>query len=130
MFKCPKCGTELSLTLVLADEIGKEDIRKGSGISIPPEGRTVNFRIDRKSYTLSAQEIIDVALSLKDAETIRKFYIELADKDGKVKKYPIKQVVRTALKRKYPKEFKETNFTAHRARDILTKLGFAVKTTY
>lgn len=131
MFYCPRCGTELSLTLVLTEEIGKQDAGKRSRITPSPKGRIADFKIDRKSYMLSDQEVIDAAGSLKAADTIRRFYIELAHRDGEVKKYPIKQVVRTALWTKYPKEFEETNyFTSHRVRDILTKLGFAVKTTY
>ncbi|HEX9896576.1 MAG TPA: hypothetical protein VGA85_02820 [Dehalococcoidales bacterium] len=119
MYKCPNCGAELNLALVMD---------KGDTVNQITRARTANFQIKRITYNLSSQDIIEAAESLESQETIRKYYVELADREGKIQEFPIKQVVRKALKKINPSKFTEDYFTAHRARDILKKLGFEVKT--
>ena len=95
-----------------------------------PTGRQATFRIAGKLYSLCDRNVCEAAEALKYPETIRRYRVELPDGSGKIEAFPIKQVVRHALRTKYPDEFTETYFTAHRARDILKKLGFAVKESY
>jgi hypothetical protein len=130
VFKCPNCGTKLTLTLVVAEEGAEEGLPVPAKSPVAPTGRLATFRIASKSYSLSDQDIYQAAKTLDYPETIRRYCVELPDKRGKIEEFPIKQVVRKALKTKYPDEFTETYFTAHRVRDILRKLGFAVKERY
>lgn len=128
MLHCPRCGAKLNISLVLSN--GEDS--PSSLIKTQPTTfrvRNATFRINFQSYSLSDNDVI-VAAKSEEPGTIQKFYVQLADGGGKVQEYPIKQVVRKALKTKYPEKFTEKGFTAHRARDILTKLGFIVKQRY
>ena len=75
---------------------------------------------------MSNEDIFKSIEGVRSIDTIRTYYIEARDRSNNVIEYPIKQVVRGALKTNYP-EFTEMYFTAYRARDILRKLGFEVK---
>ncbi len=123
MFNCPSCGAKLDLSLVLINDTNDTK-------TSPLKTCSANFKIDRKSYTLSDTDIFVSIQGIKSIDTIRRYYIEYTDGQGNIKKYPIKQIVRDALETNYPNKFTENYFTAHRARDILTKLGFEVKTQY
>lgn len=131
MLQCPNCGIKLTLALVAAekgDDDGLSDTSKGP---LAPTGRKATFRINKKSYTLSDQNIYEAAKNIDYPATIRRYYVELPDRKGASEEFPIKQVVRQALRAESPDAFTdETYFTAHRARDILKKLGFEVKERY
>ena len=130
MFKCPTCGTKLALTVVVAEKGDEEGLPTAAKSPRVPTGRIATFRIARNTYGLSDQDIYEAAKTLDYPETIRRYRVELPDRQGEIEEFPIKQVVRKALKTKYPKVFTEKNFTAHRARDILRKLGFSVEESY
>lgn len=116
--RCPNCGVELNLTL---------NMEKGEA-SIKPNdiGKTVTFKMNYVPYTLSKEDIIKAARNLKSPDTIRYYFVKLEDDNGKIKEFPIKQVVREALKAVYTEGFSEEKFTSQRAKHVLTKLGFAV----
>lgn len=130
MFRCPKCGAELNIALVAVQTKDNNAADNSDKATPAPKGRLATFEIDRKRYTLSDQEVFEAAADLKYPETIRRYYVELPNDTGGTRRFPIKQVVRQALETKYPNKFTERYFTAHRARDILMKLGIPVKMIY
>ena len=81
-------------------------------------------------YTLSDRDIVEAAASLERPDSILIYYVELPNREGVPLEFPIKQVVRRALKTKFADRFSEAGFTAHRARDILRGLGFTVRRRY
>jgi len=87
-----------------------------------------------KPYTLSDQDIIGAAAAIERPSTIQTYYVELPNSAGKFVEFPIKQVVREALRTRFPAKFSDEedrkSFTAQRARDVLTGLGFIVKRRY
>lgn len=117
--KCPNCGAELHLNLVME--------AVGTSTKTSAVGKTINFKMKGISYSSSDKEIIEAAKNLQSPETIRDYYVELADGKGVVQEFPIKQVVRKALQTAYKGKFAEDYFTSQRARHVLTKLGFVVK---
>jgi len=117
--KCPNCGAELNLALVMEE---KKDGAKTSAI-----GKTYSFRIAGKPYSLSDGEIVQAGKDIAQPETIRDYYVELSDSNNIIQEYPVKQVVRKALHTKYTEKFSEIHFNAQRARQILSKLGFTIK---
>jgi hypothetical protein len=121
MFNCPSCRAELKLSLVLNKYTNDT---KPAIPTNPTPLISANFEITGKSYILSNEDIFKSIEGVRSI--IRTYYIEARDRSNNVIEYPIKQVVRGALKTNYP-EFTEMYFTAHRARDILRKLGFEVK---
>jgi hypothetical protein len=130
VFKCPNCGTKLALAVVVAEKGDEEGVPAPTRSPRVPRGRIATFRIAGNSYSLPDQDIYEAAKTLDYPDTIRRYWVELPDGKGEIEKFPIKQVVRKALRTKYPDIFSETYFTAHRARDILRKLGFSVKESY
>jgi hypothetical protein len=131
MFRCPECGVELKLALV--SDKGSDTKGLGNADKVPPQpsGRITTFRINHVWYTLSDQEVLEAAANIEYPKTIRKYCVELADRNGMVQEFPTKQVVREALSGQGPGAFTdETNFNAIRARDILKNLGFDVKERY
>lgn len=123
MMTCPKCGTVLKLTL---QEIGDEEKGANTPAAIGPRPRTsVSFIMGGRHFSLSREDIENAAKQLLPS-TINKYYIVLPDAQGHERRYPIKQAVRHALRSRSSDRFRETNFTAHRARDVLRRLGFHV----
>jgi hypothetical protein len=128
--QCPNCGIKLAFALVVAEK-GDEESRPAPAKRLGvPTGRVATFRIAGKGYSLADQDIYGAAKNVDYPETIRRYSVKLPDKRGRIEEFPIKQVVRKALRTKYPNVFSEKYFTAHRARDILRKLGFDVKENY
>jgi len=118
--KCPNCGVDL--TLKLTHEPGSK---------IAATGNTVNFSINRTSCSLSDNDIIIAAKIVMSPDTIRGYYVELEDGMGVLREFPINQVVRKALEitnQNTTIKDIEDYFTSQRAKNILTKLGFTVKT--
>jgi len=118
--KCPHCGTKLKLELILE---ANDALSKTSA-----KGHEIVFRMNGMPYSISDDDIIEAAKNLNWPETIRNYYIELKDKKGVIREYPIKQVVREALQTVRKNVISEDYFTSQRAKQILTKLQFTVKT--
>ena len=87
--------------------------------------KTIRFIMGGNNYELSRDDIKMAAQRLS-ADNPQKYRIRLKGKEGQEEVFPIKQVVREALSTKYQGYFNERGFTAHRARDILRRLGFIV----
>jgi len=99
-----------------------------TSIKINSIGKTVTFRMKGISYTLSDNDIVKAAKSLKSPDTIRDYFVKLMDSEGEIKEFSIKQVVREALRTEYGDSFSEDYFTSQRARHVLTKLNFTINT--
>ena len=65
--KCPNCGVELNLALVM--EKGKTSTQARTS------GKVVNFRMGGIPYSLSDQEIVEAVRNLPPPETIRDYYV-------------------------------------------------------
>jgi hypothetical protein len=87
---------------------------------------TVDFILGGRPYKLSRANIYQAAQELFPG-TIVKYYVILRDSGNNERRFPIKQIVRHALQSEFKERFVEENFTAHRARDILRRLGFEVR---
>ncbi len=127
MLICPYCGKEVELSLRAPVEPAGVESHPPAYQS-PDEPRPLGllrFILGGASFSLS-QGDIEQAGSTIVPQPIRKYYVELPDSAGRIRKFPIKQVVRKALLAKPPGEFSEEHFTAHRARDILRRLRFTV----
>ena len=118
--KCPNCGVELNLTLSM--------VTNEARIKTNAVGRSTTFRMNGKPYTLSDSDIVEAARTLESPNTIRDYFVKLKSKKGKIEEFPIKQVVREALRSVYLEQIPEDYFTSQRARNILEKLHFAVNT--
>ena len=121
MLQCPNCGVSLSLSLerssmtsIVDAPLTEEDFQK-----------TIRFVMGGVNYELSRNDIKKAAKRLRP-NTVQKYGIQLTSKDGQEEDFPIKQVIRGALSNKPHSQFSEHGFTAHRARDILRRLGFNV----
>lgn len=128
---CPKCGTELELSLTPARQDSVTPLRDLAGCPSLPARRNKNFVMNGKQYTLSDRDVLEAAATFERPETIRTYSVELPNREGSIQEFPIKQVVREALRTRFPEEFSDEedkkSFTANRARDILTGLGFTVR---
>ena len=128
MLNCPNCGANLGLSLTL------EKMQSKDGDSIDntaiPKGNSIHFTMYSKHYVLNAEEILEAAQNLGYPGTIQRYFVVIPDKNGESQHYPIKRVVRKALKIKYPSEFKDEFFHSGYAKNILSKLGFKVRTMY
>jgi len=131
---CPNCKCELELTLILATREETPPRAVPSAGPLSPIGRTKNFVMNNKPYTLSDQDILGAAATLEHPGTIQTYYVELPNSAGKIVEFPIKQVVRQALRTRFSAKFSDEedrkSFTAQRARDVLIGLGFMVKRRY
>ena len=127
MFNCPRCGTALELSLRAVE--GGNAAAAVMPIKSGPRPRDeITFVLAGRSYTLSREDIRKAAAQ-GAPNTVQKYYVGLPDADGNQHDFPIKQIVRQALKARYLQDFIEKNFTAYRARDILRRLGFDVRET-
>ena len=126
MLSCPKCGTALELALHHVEEPPVSISYRAQIVPAPRPTTTVEFILAGNPYSLSRENIYNAARELFPS-TIVKYYIILPDTESHERRFPIKQVVRDALQARYGEKFIEENFTAHRARDILRRLGFDVQ---
>ncbi len=126
MLTCPNCGTVLELALQRTTEPPEPVTRLVPHLLEPRPTTTVGFILASRRYRLSREDIHTAAKAVFPG-TIVKYYVRLLDSEGNERKFPIKQVVRQALQTRYGEKFVEENFTAHRARDILRRLGFEVE---
>ena len=125
MLQCPSCGCSLELALTIVDE-GTSLAARATPAAPTPPTTTVQFILAGRPYGLSREDISNVARGLTP-RTILKYYVMLLDATNQEQRFPIKQVVRQALRAKYGEHYVEKNFTAHRARDVLRRLGYDVK---
>lgn len=119
MLTCPNCDVELQLGLALAGE-GKMD----SLIFSIPSSKSTWITIGGKDFEVSRFDVLEQAKNLMP-NRIRTYSVKLEAKDGRPRDFPIKQVIRAVLRKDDP-EWDESGFTAHRARDLLKRLGFDV----
>jgi hypothetical protein len=133
MMICPNCGCELEIALISTTHEQTTRPEVAGGQTSAAE-RTKNFVMNGTRYTLSNRDIIDAAAALEHPDTIQMYLVELTNSVGKSVEFPIKQVVRQALRTRFPTKFTveedRKSFTAQRARDVLTGLGFIVKRRY
>lgn len=124
MFTCPRCGTTLELALRLVEDssITTHAVDPTVGLHLA----LIEFVLAGRIYSLAQDDIYGAARQLSPS-TILKYYVILPDSEGRERRFPIKQVVRHALQARFGENFVEKNFTAHRARDILRRLGFEVR---
>ena len=125
MLVCPNCGTTLELFLQRTGE-PLESVTRSAPRHLGLQPTTiVEFILAGRRYSLSREDIHGAA---KEAfpGTIHKYSVMLPDSEGNVQRFPILKVVRQALQTRYGEGFIEENFTTHRARDILRRLGFEV----
>ena len=127
MLVCANCGTTLELSLQLTGK-PTELVTRSAPHHLGPQPTTiVEFILAGRTYSLSREDIYGAA---KEAfpGTIQKYFVMLPDAEGNVRRFPILKVVRQALHTRHGEGFIEENFTTHRARDILRRLGFEVLT--
>lgn len=87
MLVCPNCGAELKISLVFAEGEGEKEAGSPKPINVSEE-RNITIKIHFKTYSISNRDIEEAAASLEYPDTIQKYYIELADKEGKPDNIP------------------------------------------
>ena len=125
MLTCPNCGSTLELALRAAGGASRSTVHSDLTSLEHSPNTSVDFILAGRGYTLVREDIHGAARSSYPS-TIVKYSVYLPDFEGNERRFPIKQVVRQALQTRYSERFVEENFTAHRARDILRRLGFEV----
>ncbi len=109
---CPSCGARVKLSLVLDEDIDGDN-------------KTINFILNKKHCSLSRKDVFEAASSIDFPKAYQQFYVQLPDREGQTQDYPIKQVVRKALGKKYGDEY-PGEFNALQAKSYLERLGFTV----
>ena len=128
MFVCPACGTHLGLTLA-QHGVGRAVNAEGT---LPPSDwseQTIKVTIAGESYHVSRRGVTNAARRLAPGPIFVYSVCLRGSLDHGVW-LPIKQVVREALRANGYDVLSERfrrGFTAHRARDILRRLGFYVR---
>ena len=95
-FACPKCGSDLELSLVLAPSMTTTSSTDSPGERRFAMVTPVFFTMGGRPFELERGHIFDAAKT-SVPETIRKYYVLLPGSLGSDVAFPIKQIVRKAL---------------------------------
>lgn len=123
---CPNCGASVLLQLIAVSEPSGGDPKVATSAS----ERQYHFSLSGVKFDLKRSDLI---AATKDVQRgVQNSFVEIEDETGRMKQFPTKDLLRQAIKRRYPNEDLsriESSFTSQRAEGIMRGIGLRPKRT-